>query len=93
MASEPTRDPFAGHVLTPQSAALVVIDDQPSQVQTVTSMDREVLVGLVALAARLALLQPDTTKKVKVARDRARGTAVVAPAALLSTPATTEDEP
>jgi len=40
MVSEPRRDPVTDHLLTPQNAALVVIDYQPSQVQTVASMDR-----------------------------------------------------
>jgi nicotinamidase-related amidase len=39
MASQSPRDPVTDHLLTPQNAALVVIDYQPSQVQTVTSRD------------------------------------------------------
>ena len=31
MASLPVRDPVGDHLLTPQNAALVVIDYQPSQ--------------------------------------------------------------
>jgi hypothetical protein len=46
------RDPITDHLLTPQNAALVVIDFQPSQVQTVASMDRELLVDIV-LTTRL----------------------------------------
>ncbi|MCU1428799.1 MAG: hydrolase [Actinomycetia bacterium] len=46
------RDPITDHLLTPQNAALVVIDYQPSQVQTVASMDRELLVDIV-LTTRL----------------------------------------
>src|SRR4051794_16234464 len=38
------RNPVTDHLLTPQNAALVVIDFQPSQVQTVASMDQGVLV-------------------------------------------------
>ena len=34
------RDPLADHLLTPQNAALLVIDDQPSQITAVHSMDR-----------------------------------------------------
>jgi len=54
MASEPLRDPVTDHLLTPQNAALVVVDYQPSQVQTVASMDRGLLVNNVVSVARLA---------------------------------------
>lgn len=54
MTSGPIRDPVDDHLLTPQNAALVVIDYQPSQVQTVTSMDRELLVDNVVSVARVA---------------------------------------
>ena len=33
------RDPLADHLLTPQHAALLVIDYQPSQIAAVQSMD------------------------------------------------------
>ena len=54
MASQSPRDPVTDHLLTPQNAVLVVIDYQPSQVQTVTSMDRELLVDNIVSVARLA---------------------------------------
>src|SRR5690242_9700630 len=54
MTSEPIRDPVTDHLLTPQNAALVVIDYQPSQVQAVTSMDRDLLVDNMVSVARLA---------------------------------------
>jgi len=54
MASEPVREPVTDWLLTPQNAALVVIDYQPSQVQTVASMDHEILVDNVVSVARLA---------------------------------------
>jgi nicotinamidase-related amidase len=38
------RDPLADHLLTPQNAALLFIDYQPSQLATVRSMDRDLLV-------------------------------------------------
>jgi nicotinamidase-related amidase len=41
-------------LLTPQNAALVVIDYQPSQINTVTSIDRDLLVDNVVSVARLA---------------------------------------
>jgi nicotinamidase-related amidase len=54
MTSEPTRDPLTDHLLTPQNSALVVIDYQPNQIQTVTSMDRELLVRNIVSVARTA---------------------------------------
>jgi nicotinamidase-related amidase len=54
MTSEPIRDPVGDQLLTAQNAALVVVDYQPSQVQTVMSMDREALVDNVVSVARLA---------------------------------------
>ena len=54
MASEPVREPATDWLLTPLNAALVVIDYQPSQVQTVASMDHELLVDNIVSVARLA---------------------------------------
>ena len=54
MATEFVRDQATDPLLTPRNAALVVIDYQPSQVQTVTSMDRELLVDNIVSVARLA---------------------------------------
>jgi nicotinamidase-related amidase len=54
MTSEQLRDPVTDHLLTPQNAALVVIDYQPSQLQAMTSMDRELLVDNIVSVARLA---------------------------------------
>jgi nicotinamidase-related amidase len=54
MASAPVRDQLGDHLLTPQNSALVVIDYQPSQVQTITSMDRELLVRNIVSVARTA---------------------------------------
>jgi nicotinamidase-related amidase len=44
MTSAPIRDQLADHLLTPQNAALVLIDYQPAQVASVRSMDPELLV-------------------------------------------------
>jgi nicotinamidase-related amidase len=49
-----SRNPVTDHLLTPQNAALVVIDYQPSQVQTVASMDHELLIDNIVSVARLA---------------------------------------
>jgi hypothetical protein len=42
MSSEPIRDPRTDWLLTPQNAALIVIDYQPVQVNSIRSMDHEV---------------------------------------------------
>ena len=54
MTSEPIRDPLTDHLLTPQNAALVVIDYQPSQMQTVKSMEHDLLLDNIVSVARLA---------------------------------------
>src|SRR6202022_5122652 len=43
MASAPVRDQVGDHLVTPQNAALVLIDYQPSQFGTVRSMDEGLL--------------------------------------------------
>jgi len=43
MTSQPIRDPLADHLITPQNAAFVLIDYQPSQFATVRSMDADLL--------------------------------------------------
>ena len=45
MASEPIRDPVTDTLLTPQNAAFVIIDYQPVQVNSIASMDRQLLVN------------------------------------------------
>ena len=54
MTSEPTRDPLTDPLLTPQNCALVVIDYQPSQVQTVSSIDHDLLTRNIVSVARIA---------------------------------------
>jgi nicotinamidase-related amidase len=44
MTSAPVRDPIADHLLTPENAAFLFIDYQPSQLAGVFSMDRALLV-------------------------------------------------
>ena len=39
---KPIRDPKTDHLLTPENSALLVIDYQPIQVHSITSMDRGV---------------------------------------------------
>jgi nicotinamidase-related amidase len=43
MTSAPVRDPLADHLLTPENAAFLLIDYQPSQIAGVHSMDRGLL--------------------------------------------------
>jgi nicotinamidase-related amidase len=54
MTSEPVRDQATDHLLTPRNSALVVIDYQPSQLQSMTPMDQELLVDNIVSVARLA---------------------------------------
>jgi nicotinamidase-related amidase len=54
MTSEPVRDPLTDPELTPQNSVLAVIDYQPSQIATVSSVDRELLVRNIVSVARTA---------------------------------------
>jgi nicotinamidase-related amidase len=54
MASLPVRDPVGDHLLTPQNAALVVIDYQPSQFAAVRSIDRDLLLRNIVSTAKTA---------------------------------------
>jgi nicotinamidase-related amidase len=50
------RDPISDHLITPQNAALVVIDYQPSQVSAVRSMDRDLLLKNIVSTVKIARL-------------------------------------
>jgi nicotinamidase-related amidase len=54
MTSEPMRDPLTDRLLTPANSALVVIDYQPRQIETVRSIDSKLLVRNIVTVARLA---------------------------------------
>ncbi len=54
MASLPVRDPVGDHLLTPQNAALVVIDYQPSQFAGVNSIDRDLLLENIVSTVKTA---------------------------------------
>jgi nicotinamidase-related amidase len=56
MTSQPIRDPVTDHLLTPQNAALIIIDFQPVQIASVAAMDRRVLVHNIVAVARTAVL-------------------------------------
>jgi hypothetical protein len=49
MTSAPIRDPLADHLITPQNAALLLIDYQPAQVASVRSMDPELIAVLTEI--------------------------------------------
>jgi len=55
MTSEAIRNPATDHLLTPQNAALVVIDYQPVQVNSIASMDRQLLVDNIVGVAKAAV--------------------------------------
>ncbi|KZC15867.1 hydrolase [Rhodanobacter sp. FW510-R12] len=55
MSSEPVRDPAKDHLLTPQNAAFIVIDYQPVQVNSIASMDRQLLVNNIVGTAKAAV--------------------------------------
>jgi nicotinamidase-related amidase len=54
MSSGPIRDPLADHLITPQNAALVLIDYQPSQFSTVRSMEPELLLENIVPTVKTA---------------------------------------
>lgn len=55
MASEPIRDPKKDHLLTPQNAAFIIIDYQPVQVNSIASMDRQLLIHNIVGTSKAAL--------------------------------------
>ena len=50
------RDPVADHLLTPQNAALVIIDFQPLQIGSIQSRSKRELVANITALARIAKL-------------------------------------
>jgi nicotinamidase-related amidase len=50
------RDPVADHLLTPQNAAVLIIDFQPVQVSSIASRDKRQLVANITALARIAKL-------------------------------------
>jgi nicotinamidase-related amidase len=55
MTSQAIRDPRQDHLLTPQNAAFVIIDYQPVQVNSIASMDRQLLVNNIVGTAKAAV--------------------------------------
>ncbi|MBR1216612.1 hydrolase [Bradyrhizobium sp. U87765 SZCCT0131] len=66
------RDPQTDHLLTPQNAALVIIDYQPVQVGSIQSMEKRSLVANITAVARTAKLfdLPTVIATVNVATGR-----------------------
>ena len=56
MASEPIRDPVKDRLLTPKNSTFVIIDYQPVQVNSIASMDRQLLVNNIVGASRAAVV-------------------------------------
>jgi nicotinamidase-related amidase len=56
MTSQPIRDQVEDHLLTPKNSALIIIDYQPVQVNSVASMDRRALVENITSVAKTAKL-------------------------------------
>lgn len=54
MTSMSVRDPQKDHLLTPENAALIIIDYQPVQVNSIVSMRHAPLVKNIVLVAKLA---------------------------------------
>ena len=55
MTSQAVRDPQNDELLTPQNAALIIIDFQPVQVNSIASMDRQTLVNNIVGVAKLGV--------------------------------------
>lgn len=55
MTTEKIRNPHTDHLLTPQNAALIIIDYQPVQVSSIRSMLRDELVFNIVSTAKAAL--------------------------------------
>ena len=56
MASFPIRDQKSDHLLTPENSALIIIDYQPVQVNSIASMDRQLLLNNISGTAKAARL-------------------------------------
>jgi nicotinamidase-related amidase len=56
MTSAPIRNPVEDHLLTPQNAALLIIDYQPVQVSSVSSRDKRQLVANIVALAKIGKL-------------------------------------
>ena len=57
MPSLPIRDQINDELLTPKNSALIIIDYQPVQVNSIASMDRQILVNNIVAVAKLGLVK------------------------------------
>jgi len=55
MTSLPIRDPVKDDLLTPKNSALIIIDYQPVQVNSIASMDRQLLINNIVGVAKIGL--------------------------------------
>jgi len=55
MTSEPIRDPVNDHLLTPKNSTFIIIDYQPVQVNSIASMDRQLLINNIVGTAKAAV--------------------------------------
>ncbi|WP_408097720.1 hydrolase [Peredibacter sp. HCB2-198] len=55
MTSETRRDPNGDRLLTPENSALIIIDYQPVQVNSIASMDRQLLINNIVGLAKIGL--------------------------------------
>jgi len=55
MTSEPIRDPRADKLLTPQNSTFIIIDYQPVQVNSIASMDRQLMLNNIVGCAKAAI--------------------------------------
>ena len=55
MTSETRRDPIKDDLLTPENSAFIVIDYQPVQVNSIASMDRQLMVNNIVGTAKAAV--------------------------------------
>jgi nicotinamidase-related amidase len=53
---KPVRDPIGDELLTPENSLLVIIDYQPTQVNSINSMDKSVLIRNIVTVAKAAQL-------------------------------------
>ena len=56
MTNQTKRDPATDHLLTPENAALILIDFQPSLIDGTKSIDRRVLLNNVAALTKAATM-------------------------------------
>ena len=76
MASLPARDPLSDHLITPQNAAMLLIDYQPSQFAAIGSIDHDLLLANIVSTVKIAKLfgVPIVHSTVNVASGRSQPT-------------------